>query len=191
MLILHCYVFLIFAFNVFGNPNINLLFIDSATAVQLILSTLLGNRLCKNFFLNILDLSFNSNLCVVAVATLYFCSVGGNQNAVTFTSISVAFVTFVGIVIYHLVQQLKEAPRWWRRICPSRSHNYNPVPRTTADSQPQLQATALPSPVDPSNAQFAVTYININDIVQAKLDEPAYRDTKNIQQCRGNQFHVL
>ena len=175
MLILRCYVFLVFAFNVFGDPSINLLCIGSATAVQLILSTLLGNRIYKNFFLNILELSFNSNLCIVAMATLYVRSAGGNQNAVTFTSIGVAFVTFVGIVIYHLVQQLKEAPRWWRRIRPSHSNNYNPVPQTTADSEPQ--ATALPSPVDPSNAQFAVTYININDIVRAQLDESAYRDT--------------
>ena len=111
MLILRCYVFLIFAFNVFGDPSINLLCIGSATAVQLILSTLLGNRIYKNVFLNILELSFNSNLCIVAMATLYIRSAEGNQNAVTFTSISVAFVTFVGIVIYHLVQQLKEAPR--------------------------------------------------------------------------------
>ena len=109
------------------------------------------------------------------MATLYVHSAGGNQNAVTFTSISVVFVTFVGIVIYHLVQQLNEAPRWWRRIHPSQNDNCNPAPQTTADSQPQ--ATALPSPVDPSNAQFAVTYININDIVRAQLDEPAYRDT--------------
>ena len=176
ILITRCYLFLVFAFNVFGDPSINLLCIGSATAVLLILTALLGNRVYKTLFLNILELSFNSNLCIIAMATLYVRSAGGNQNAVTFTSISVAFVTFVGIVIYHLVQQLKEAPRWWRRIHPSHSDNYNPVTQTTAGSQPQ--GRALPSPVDPSGSQFAtVAYININDIVRAQLEESVYGDT--------------
>ena len=176
ILITRCYLFLVFAFNVFGDPSINLLCIGSASAVLLILTALLGNKIYKTVFLNILELSFNSNLCIVAMATLYVRSAGGNQNAVTFTSIGVAFVTFLGIVIYHLVQQLKEAPRWWRRICPSHSNNYNPVPQTTADSEPE--GAALPSPVDPSGSQFAtVAYININDIVRAQLNESAYKDT--------------
>ena len=165
MLTLRCLLFLVFAFNTFGNPSINLLCIGSASAVLLILSTLLGNRLYKTVFLNVLELSFNSNLCIATMATLYVRSAGGNQNAVTFTSISAAFVTFLGIVIYHLVQQIRAAPQWWRRLHPSRDYNADRL--AVADSEPQDRALARPS-----TAQFAtVAYININDIVRAQLAE--------------------
>ena len=165
MLTLRCLLFLVFAFNTFGNPGINLLCISLTSAVLLILNSLLGNNIYKAVFLNILELSFNSNLCTVAIATFYVRSVRGNQNAVTFTSISAAFVTFLGIVIYHLVQQIRAAPQWWRRLHPSRS--YNTDRPAVADSEPRDRALTRPS-----TAQFAtVAYININDIVRAQLAE--------------------
>ena len=172
MLLCRCALFFIFAFNALGDPNINLLCITSATVGLLVLNSLLGNKIYKTRSLNILDLSFIANLCVLATATLYIrkASAGDNQNAAAFTSISVAFATFIGIVIYHLVQQLKEAPRWWRRVHPSQSEHYNPVPQTAADTV--SQGRALHSPVDPSCAQFAsITYINLNELVREQLQE--------------------
>ena len=165
MLTLRCLLFLVFAFNTFGNPSINLLCIGSASAVLMVLSTLLANKIYKSLFLNVQELSVNINLCIVAMATLYVRSAGGNQNAVTFTSISAAFVTFLGIVVYHLVQQIRAAPQWWRRLHPSR--DYNADRPAVADSEPQDRALTRPS-----TAQFAtVAYININDIVRAQLAE--------------------
>ena len=165
MLTLQCLLFLVFAFNTFGNPSINLLCIGLTSAILLIPNSLLANRIYKSFFLNVLELSVNINLCTVAMATFYVRSAGGNQNAVTFTSISAAFVTFLGIVTYHLVQQIRAAPQWWRRLHPSRGYNADRL--AVADSEPQDRA--LPRP---STAQFAtVAYININDIVRAQLEE--------------------
>ena len=165
MLIFRCFLFLVFAFNTFGDPSINLLCVGTASAVLLILNSLLGNKIYKSTFLNILELSFNSNLCIVAMATVYIRSAGGHQNAVTLTSISAAFVTFLGVVIYHSVQQIRAAPQWWRRLHPSR--DYNTDRPAVVDSE--LHNRAL---TRPSTAQFAtVAYININDIVRAQLEE--------------------
>ena len=165
MLTFRCFLFLVFAFNTFGDPSINLLCVGTASAILLILNSLLGNKIYKSAFLNILELSFNSNLCIVAMATVYIRSAGGNQNAVTLTSISAAFVTFLGIVIYHLVQQIRAAPQWWRRLHPSR--DYNTDQPAVVDSEPRDRALTRPS-----TAQFAtVAYININDIVRAQLAE--------------------
>ena len=165
ILTFRCLLFLVFAFNTFGDPSINLLCVGTASAILLILNSLLGNKIYKSTFLNILELSFNNNLCIVAMVTVYIRSAGGNQNVVTFTSISAAFVTFLGVVIYHLVQQIKAAPQWWRRLHPSRDYNTDRL--AVADSE--LHDRALPRP---STAQFAtVAYININDIVRAQLAE--------------------
>ena len=165
MLTLRCLLFLVFAFNTFGNPSINLLCISLASAILLILSTLLGNRIYKSVFTNILELSFISNFCIVSMVTLYVRSAGGNQNAATFTSISAAFVTFQGIVSYHLVQQIRAALQWWRRLHPSRCYNADRL--AVADSEPRDRALTRPFA-----APFAtVAYINIDDIVRAQLAE--------------------
>ena len=113
MLLLRLVLFLISAVNALGDPGINLLAI--ATAAVLTAPTIVGFRIYKTWSLGLLETSFILNLAILAVATLYIHLTGGNQNAATFTSIGIAFVTFVGIVIYHFVQQIK-GTRLWRRL---------------------------------------------------------------------------
>ena len=113
MLLLRFVLFLISAVNALGDPSVNLLAIATATIVTL--PTILGSRIYNTWSLGLLETSFIINLTILAVATLYIRPSGGNQNAVTFTSVGIAFVTFTGIVIYHSVQQLKDI-RLWRRV---------------------------------------------------------------------------
>ena len=113
MLLLRFVLFLISAVNVLGDPSGNLLAIASITAA--ILPIILGSRIYKKWSLGLLETSFILNLTILAVVTLYTRLSGGNQNAVTFTSVGIAFATFTGIVIYHSVQQIKDT-RLWRSV---------------------------------------------------------------------------
>ena len=113
MLLLRFVLFLISAVNVLGDPSVNLLAIASITAA--IPPIILGSRIYKTWSLGFLETSFIFNLTILAVATLYTRLSGGNQNAVTFTSVGIAFATFTGIVIYHSVQQIKDT-RLWRSV---------------------------------------------------------------------------
>ena len=92
MLLLRLVLFLISAVNALGDPSVNLLAIASATVLTL--PTILGCRIYKTWSLGILETSFVINLIILAVATFYILASGGNQNAVTFTSVGVAFATF-------------------------------------------------------------------------------------------------
>ena len=169
MLLVRCVLFLLFAFNALGDPSINILAIGSVTVVLLIVSALglFGSRVYKTWCLNVLELSFIANLSILALATLYVRSTGGNQNAVTFTSIGVAFTTFIGIIAYHSVQQIKDTPQLWRRMFP-RYDNYELVPQNDEDSD-----TAPPSPPDPSDGCATVTHINFRELLdQIELREP-------------------
>ena len=169
MLLVRCALFLLFAFNALGDPSINLLAIGCVTALLPIVYALLGNRIYKTWYLNALELSFIVNLGILALATLYIRSTGGNQNAVTFTSISVAFATFIGIVIYHSAQQIKHTPQLWRKLFP-RYDTYVLVPQTDEDS-----GVYPPSPPDPSDGCATVTHINLSDILvnaRNELREP-------------------
>ena len=99
MLLLRLVLFLISAVNALnlGDPNVNLLAIE-ITAI-LALPIILGSRIYKTWSLGFLETSFILNLTILAVATLYIRASGGNQNAVTFTSISIAFATSTGIAM--------------------------------------------------------------------------------------------
>ena len=132
MLLLRFVLFLVSAVNALGDPNVNLLAI--ATVAILIPPTILGSRIYKTWSLGLLETSFILNLATLATATLYTRLSGGNQNAVTFTSVGIAFATFTGIVIYHSVQQLK-GTRLWRRLC--LRHDYVRVPLTDVASGPE------------------------------------------------------
>ena len=116
MLLIRFVLLIISAADALGDPSVNLLAIASITAAILTLPTIFASRIYKKWSLGLLETSFILNLTILAVATLYTRLSGGNQNAVTFTSVGIAFATFTGIVIYHCVQQLKNT-RLWRRLC--------------------------------------------------------------------------
>ena len=61
----------------------------------------------RNCCLNVLEGSFALNLIILAAATYHVNQSGGNQLAVGYTSVSIAFVTFIGIFAYHICQQLR------------------------------------------------------------------------------------
>ena len=171
MLLVRCILFLLFAFNALGDPRINLLAIGCVTVILLIVYALLGNRIFKTWYLNTLELSFIVNLCILALVTLYIRSTGGNQNAVTFTSISIAFATFIGIVTYHSVQQIKHTPQLWKKLFPQ-NESYELVPQTDEDSD--LEGVSPLSPPDPSDGCATVTHINIRELLKDlnELREP-------------------
>ena len=136
MLFLRLVLFLISAVNVLRDPSVNLLTIASITIAILTLPAVLGSRIYKTWSLGLLETSFILNLTILAVATLYIRASGGNQNAATFTSVGIAFVTFTCTIIYHCVQQIKDT-RLWRKW--SQRHEYVRVPLTDVlvDSEPE------------------------------------------------------
>ena len=99
LLLFRCGVFF-----VYGGDNISLLTISSTAFV---IVTLLTTGVYRNWLLTLLESSFMLNLGVLATTTLYINLAGGNQEAATYTSVAIAAVTFIGIVIYHAVMQVR------------------------------------------------------------------------------------
>ena len=89
---------------------------------------------------------------MLAAATMYVKSVGGNQGAVVYTSVGIAFIQFIGLVIFHayvaivgLRQRNKE--RRQRMENPPDNHNeYEPIVAERPEWPPvvssQLQESA-------------------------------------------------
>ena len=106
LLFIRCALFLVFAFNISGNDSVNLLVIFSTTSGIFIWFALSG-MVYKSWYLNALELSFILNLGILAAATHHVNQSGGSQGAVAYTSVGIAFLTFVGIVTYHIYLKIK------------------------------------------------------------------------------------
>ena len=114
LLLVRCALFLVFAFNISGNESVNLLVISSATFGIFVWFALCG-KVYKSWCLNALELSFILNLGMFAAATYHVKLSGGSQGAVTYTSVGIAFLSFLGIVTYHIYMRIKSKVQYIQR----------------------------------------------------------------------------
>ena len=106
LLWVRCILFIIIASPSTGDSRADLFAVSSAV-VGLITFAFATAGIYRNRYFGILEVSFFLNLVLLATATNYIQAAGGNQAAVTLTSLSVAFTTFAGIVIYHTILQIR------------------------------------------------------------------------------------
>ena len=104
---------MIIAVNLQQDPSINLLAILVGTGIPTIWAWISGG-VYRNWCLNALEGSFTLNLNLLVGATYHVKLSEGNQLAVGYTSAIVALVTFVGILVYHIFQQLRDTKLWMR-----------------------------------------------------------------------------
>ena len=114
LLLVRCALFLVFAFNISGNTSVNLLAISAASFGILVWLTL-SSVVYRSWYLNALELSFILNLGILAVATYHVMFSDESQAAVTYTSVGTAFLTFVGIVTYHIYIRIKSKVQYIQR----------------------------------------------------------------------------
>ena len=114
LLLVRWTLFLVFAFNVSGDASVNLLAISS-TAFGIIGWLTVSGVVYKSRYLNAIEVSFILNLGMLAVATYHVNHSGGSQAPVAYTSVGIAFLTFVGIVIYHIYMRIKSKVQYIRR----------------------------------------------------------------------------
>ena len=106
LLLIRCALFLIFAFNINGDDSINIL-VTCSTAFGIFVLFTLSGMVYKSWYLNALEQSFILNLGILAAATYHMKLSGGSQAAVAYISVGIAFLSFVGILVYHIYMRIK------------------------------------------------------------------------------------
>ena len=149
LLVVRSCLFLIFAFNRLGSPNVNLLATCVCSIALLVLLVLIGGNVYVNWYLQILDVSFVANTGVFGATTLYLRYTGGSQAALVYTSVGIALVTFTGMIIYHVTMQLKDSRVWRDIIRPKLQRNQRQwvavlIENPVADGDPDV-GPPLPS----------------------------------------------
>ena len=100
-----------------GSANINLLAII-VTDLLLFMHLAFAGGVYKTWYLNAIEYFFLLNLGILAAATLYTSTVTGRgQTAVAYTSVSIAFVLFIIIVVFHILTKLKSSQHYnWSSV---------------------------------------------------------------------------
>ena len=100
------------AINAVGSDSVNLLVITSVTAGLLSIK----GRVYEHNYNDLFESSFILNLCIFSIATFYLKEKDNkNQPAILNASIGVTFVTFIGIVFFHIYLVLKSTRIW--KVC--------------------------------------------------------------------------
>ena len=185
LLVFRTCLFLVFAFNALGNPNVNLLAIIICSAVLTLLTVFTG-RIHVNWSLQGLEATFILNTLIFAAATLFLRSANKNQAALTYTSVGIALVTFTGMIIYHVTMQLKDT-RVWRDIIQPKLQRHQrqwaPVPLEdpVADGDPDSV------PPHPPTA----TFINLREtLLEDSVADVEYVNTVAVPERYNAQRHL-
>ena len=93
------------------DPTLSLLLI-CASMQLLSVFTWVGGGVYKQWPLNALEFSFFANLGILSAATLFVQYIGGRQEGAIYTSTTIAFLEFVGIVIFAVFQHLNLYFNW-------------------------------------------------------------------------------
>ena len=158
LLLLRFGLLLIFAFNPQQDPSINLLAILVGSAILQLWAWISGG-VYRNWCLNALEGSFALNLIILAAAKYHVKLSGGNQLAVGHTSVTIALVTFIGILIYHIFQQVRDTKLWKKIPKLNRELNENcaPVvakPAVVVEDFSQFREPLLEDPPGPNYGAF-------------------------------------
>ena len=111
LLVLRFVLLLVFALNFQQDPSINLLAILVGVGVLQLWAWISGGVYTK-WYLDVLEGLFALNLIILVGATYHINQSEGNQLAAGYISVSLAFVTFIGILTYHIFQQLRQTKLW-------------------------------------------------------------------------------
>ena len=97
------------------DPHVNLLMIIASNVGLAMWVWNASGGVYKKWYLNALESSFILNLVLLSATTLYVKLTGGNQAAVFYTSVSITFAIFIGIIIYHVSLRVMDT-RAWRNL---------------------------------------------------------------------------
>ena len=111
LLLLRFVLLLVFALNPQQDPSVNLLAILVGTGLLVAWAWVSGG-VYRNWCLDALECSFALNLIILIGATFYVNHLGRNQLTVGYTSVTIALATFIGILAYHIFQQLRSTKLW-------------------------------------------------------------------------------
>ncbi len=135
------------------DPSINFLVLG-ITSIGLMVLVWNTGSMYRKWYNNALQSSFILNLTILALASYQVKVEGGNQAAVVYTSLSIAFMTFLGIITYHVAERVKDSRMWRNSIGPKLQHMKNSLALRKQCQNPIEMAVPPTAPRPPVTTTF-------------------------------------
>ena len=166
LMCIRCVLFLTVIYNALEDPSVNLLSISSAVVGLLTLASLLPQTVYKNWYVGALETFFLLNLGILAASTYHVRATGGNQAAVTFTLLSIAFATFAGIIVYHIAMQVSGTKFWGKirkHLCKPNAIKYYNVSNSLGEDMEEFESVT--SPIVTRSPTYSTLELSIRESV--------------------------
>ena len=141
LLLVRAILLIISAVNPNNVPKLNLLAIGGTTLLVLAYAATAG-KVYRKRYVSFMENSFLLNLGALAIGTFYTGGEGQGHTAVVHTLVGIAFLQFVGVIIFHGYCSIKHS-RVWRQFregstrCTDRAENRNLDYRPFGEEQAQ------------------------------------------------------
>ena len=116
MLLTRCILFLAFATNYSSDEIVANSYITTLVILGILLIKTYSTKVYRSFWKNLLELSFLCNMEILSATLSYFKGTISDDNSMICksinASISISFITFIGILAYHAYLQM-ERTRWY------------------------------------------------------------------------------
>ena len=142
----------------------------TVTALALLSYTTLAGSIYRKWYLSALETMFILNLGVLAGGTVYVKLSNGNQAALVYTSTSISFAMFTGIVMWHAYKRLQDSTIVTKmRSVAVRRHQNTTVVQSTSIATSSVVEFEVPSPQ--SVQQIRHHSINFSELREPLLAE--------------------
>ena len=128
LLFVRMLLFVLFAVTHAVVPKVNVVAVGIVATILLVYQVYSGS-VYKSTYLSLLENSFIVNLALLGLATLYMDNLKMPNTPVIYTSVSIAFIEFLAIVIYHAWSRLRSIYMTYKRRHANRDNADNPADR--------------------------------------------------------------
>ena len=160
-LMLRCILFLVFASNALQNSSTTLMSVTTAVLVVTFVTRALTGRIYKSMYVDILEALFLLNLGILSVATSHVMLTGSNQQTVADISVGISFVLFLGIITYHMLNQLMRTHLYKVSYEKLQSKIQLMTNRDHSDNEQRLLSPVTNTSTDTEELAPVTTYISI------------------------------
>ena len=96
-----------------------ILIVESSIFTAISLIPWLRIHVYENVYIDILEASFILNICILAIGTYHTKMTEANQLILSLFSAGIAFVEFLGILLFHIFLRIRNKPHFkvWKIMC--------------------------------------------------------------------------
>ena len=159
-----------------SSPGVSLLFIGVAIGCLLLYKALLHSRVYKKWPTELLELTCCFNILVLSFSKLFVLLAvkERNQTVPAYLSVSITFVLFLVVIVYHLITELLLRSKIWNKLTKTmttqKNASHSDIPEVASDHMYNDSSEPTISTVDGPSCELSLT-LKDNELERPLLEQ--------------------